>query len=80
MLTYEDENGQVVTSEEATPDVRYASDMGGGIALGATEELEVPLFVPKGTKASFSFAEILYKEGNLGGIWRPAEADEQIEP
>ncbi len=74
-LTYEDENGQLVATEEATPDVRYAADPGSGIAPGATEELDVQLLVPNGAKAKFQFAEILYQEGNLGGIWTPAETE-----
>lgn len=76
LVTYEDAEGQPVEAEGATPDVRYSADLKGGIAVGGSEELEVPLVAPAGTTAKIRLVEILYGEGNLGGIWMPAEKRE----
>jgi hypothetical protein len=74
-LTFEDEQGQVVTSEKASPDARYAPDMGEGIDPGATEELELQLLIPQGTKAKIAWAEVLYEDEGLGGIWMPSAVE-----
>ncbi|MBN1670206.1 MAG: hypothetical protein JXR37_04195 [Kiritimatiellae bacterium] len=77
VYTYLDADGQPITPEGATLESRYGDPMSDGIAPGATAQLEVRLLMPREARATCAFAEIIYKAGSLGGIWKPAQPESE---